>query len=118
MVQAFTLLLLFQLLGEALGRGFGLIVPGPVIGMALFALVLALVPRVREVATPTSTGLLRHLSLLFVPAAVGIIQQLPRLRSEGLAIGVAVVVSTWVALAATALTFRAVAAWLRVESEP
>jgi holin-like protein len=51
---------------------------------------------------------LQHLSLLFVPAGVGVMLHLQRLGDEALAIGVALVVSTWVGLASAALTM----AWL------
>lgn len=109
MLIALTLLLVFQLAGEALSRVAGIAVPGPVIGFALLALLLVRSPLAMRRVAPTADALLRHLSLLFVPAAVGIIQQAPRLRAEGLAIGVALLVSTIAALAVTALTFRAVA---------
>jgi holin-like protein len=109
MLAAVTLLLTMQLLGEALARGLGLAVPGPVIGLALLALAFAGSRRLREAVEPTANGLLRHLSLLFVPAATGIVEHLPRLASEGLAIGAAVLLSTAASLAVTALTFRAVA---------
>jgi putative effector of murein hydrolase LrgA (UPF0299 family) len=117
MIPALTLLLLFQLASEALARGLGLVVPGPVIGLVLMVAALALAPRLRQAVTPTATGLLRHLSLLFVPAAVGVIQQLPRLRTEGLAIGAAVLVSTVAAVAVTALVFRATARLLGLDEE-
>jgi holin-like protein len=53
--------------------------------------------------------LLRHLSVLFVPASVGVMQQVGRLRAEALPIGVAIVVSTFLTLGVTALTFQFVA---------
>ena len=117
MLIAVTALLLFQLAGEALARGLGLVVPGPVIGLALLAASIALSVPMRDAVEETATGLLRHLSLLFVPAAVGVVQHLPRLASEGLALGLALVVSTLAALAATALTFRAVVRLLRIGEE-
>jgi len=55
----------------------------------------------------TSLGLLQHLSLLFVPAGVGVMAHWHRLAAEGVAIVVAIIVSTVLALAATALTVRA-----------
>jgi holin-like protein len=57
---------------------------------------------------PTAQTLLQHLSLLFVPAGVGVMLHLQRLGDEALAIGLALVVSTWVGLASAALTM----AWL------
>jgi holin-like protein len=117
MLIAVTALLVFQLIGEALARGLALTIPGPVIGLTLLALAIASSSRFRQAIETTARGLLSHLSLLFVPAAVGIVQHLPRLESEGLAIGVSVVVSTVAALAVTALTFRAVARLLGLGEE-
>jgi putative effector of murein hydrolase LrgA (UPF0299 family) len=57
---------------------------------------------------PVAGGLLANLSLLFVPAAVGVVQVLPLLKQEGAAIAAGVVVSTVASLIVTALTFRAV----------
>ena len=51
-------------------------------------------------------GLARHLSLLFVPAGVGVMLHAARLADEGAALAVALVVSTILALAATGLTFQ------------
>ena len=117
MLIAIAALLVFQLVGEAVARGLGLTIPGPVIGLALLAVAVAGSAAFRKAVEPTALELLRHLSLLFVPAAVGIVQQLPRLEAEWLAIGAALVVSTIAALAVTALTFRAVSRLLRLEEE-
>jgi putative effector of murein hydrolase LrgA (UPF0299 family) len=117
MLVAIAALLIFQLAGEALARGLALTIPGPVIGLTLLALAIGASGRFRQAIEPTARGLLQHLSLLFVPAAVGIVQQLPRLEAEGIAIGTALIVSTVAALAVTALTFRAVARLLHVSEE-
>jgi holin-like protein len=117
MLIAITSLLVFQLVGEAVARGLALTIPGPVIGLALLALAIAVSGAFRKAVEPTALELLRHLSLLFVPAAVGIVQQLPLLEAEWLAIGSALVVSTVASLAVTALTFRAVARLLGLEEE-
>ena len=53
----------------------------------------------------TAEALIAHLSLLFVPAAVGIVQHLDRLAYEGKILLAAVVVSTILALIVGALTF-------------
>ena len=109
MTTALTLLLLCQLAGEAAARLFGLSIPGPVLGMLLlFALLLARA-RLLEAVREPALGLLRHLSLLFVPAGVGLMRHFGRIRAELLAIGAAVVVSTVLTLAVTALVFQWVA---------
>lgn len=109
MIRALATLLLFQALGETLRVAFALPVPGPVIGMALLAAWLLLRPAEAAALRDTSQGLLRHLSLLFVPAGVGVMLHAGRLADEGLAIAAALVVSTVASIAATALTVR----WVR-----
>jgi holin-like protein len=107
MLPAITALLAFQLIGEALAFGLKLPVPGPVIGMALLLAAIAVRPALLDALRPTSSTLLSHLSLLFVPAGVGVMVHGQRLADEGVAIVVALLVSTVLALAATALTVRA-----------
>lgn len=122
MIVSLTLILLAQLLGEGLARGAGLPVPGPLIGMALLIGFLALRdrhpgPAARLLPAPltdggleaTGRGLLANLSLLFVPAATGIVGRLDVLAAHGAAILCVVLVSTVLTLSAAALTFEAVA---------
>jgi holin-like protein len=104
MIPALATLLAFQLLGEALVFALDAPVPGPVVGLALLLLTLVLRPSVLTGVKPTAQTLLQHLSLLFVPAGVGVMVHLQRIGDEALAIGVALVISTWVGLAAAALT--------------
>ena len=62
-----------------------------------------------EALAGTATGLLRNLSLLFVPAAVGVVEHRALFAEYGAVLVVTVVVSTVAALAVGALVFRAVA---------
>jgi holin-like protein len=106
-LHALALLLAFQLIGEAATYALALPVPGPVLGMTLLLAAVALRRDLLARLKPTSSTLLTHLSLLFVPAGVGVMVHSARLAAEGVAIVVAIVVSTVLALAATALTVRA-----------
>lgn len=121
MILSLTLLLLCQLVGEILARTFALPVPGPVVGMALLLGVLTLrdrrpgglpAPLVDGTLERTGKGLLAHLSLLFVPAGAGVIGRLDVLAANGVALAVALVVSTALALVATVFTFAYVAKWV------
>jgi holin-like protein len=105
MLGHITILLSCQLIGEMVVTASGLPLPGPVVGMVL--LFSALVLRGGEVGplADTARGLLSHLGLLFVPAGVGISVHLALLQRDGVAIGVALVVSTVVTIAVTALSF-------------
>ncbi len=106
MIPALVLLLACQLTGEILVRSLSVPVPGPVVGMALLLLMLVLRPTLMAGIRSTAKALLSHLSLLFVPAGVGVTLHLQRLGDEALAIGVALVLSTIVGLASAALTMR------------
>jgi holin-like protein len=109
MLTTFSILLLFQCLGEGLAHAFALPVPGPVIGMLMLLAVLAASPRLLASMEAAATELLRHLSLLFVPAGVGIIASASVLRGHWLAIVVSVIASTMLTLAVTALAMRTLA---------
>ena len=72
MLQTFAILLTFQSVGELLTYSLRLPVPGPVIGMVLLvAYLLVDKGRVLEIMQGTVSELLRHLTILFVPAGVG-----------------------------------------------
>jgi holin-like protein len=114
MIRGFFILLAFQLVGEAAARWLALRAPGPVIGLALLVLALSVYQRWRpldEEALAASdvgqaaSGLLAALPLLFVPAGVGVVQYLGLLREQGLALAVALVVSTVATLLATVGVF-------------
>lgn len=109
MIQALTLLFLCQLAGEALVRALGVVFPGPVVGMGLLFAGLLVFGRSSKPLDTVADTLLGHLSLLFVPAAVGVVQQIGLIRANWLAITAALIVSTLLTLIVTVLTFRAVA---------
>jgi len=105
-LRALTILVLCQFAGEVVARVTGLSVPGPVLGLLLLLGVFAARGGPDPDMRSTANGLLRNLSLLFVPAGVGIITQLDVLGRDWLAIGVAVVVSTALGLGVTALVMQ------------
>ncbi|MCM3606637.1 CidA/LrgA family protein [Cupriavidus pauculus] len=107
MLQTFAILLVFQTVGEVISYALHLPVPGPVIGMLLLFGWLAFDNRLLPVIQGPASELLKHLSLLFVPAGVGIMVHASRIGSEWMPIVIALVISTWVAIAVTALVTRA-----------
>lgn len=107
MLGALTVLLVFQLAGEVIVQFAGLPVPGPVIGLLLLFLGLCLRGSLAEPLRDTANGILQHLSLLFVPAGVGVMVHFSRVSGEWLPILAAVVVSTALAIAVSALVMRA-----------
>lgn len=106
MITALATLLFFQLIGEVLVYMTGAPVPGPVLGLGLLLPVMAWRRDWMALLRPTAQTLLQHLSLLFVPAGVGVMLHLRRIGDEALAIGVALVLSTWIGLLVTALTLQ------------
>ena len=106
MLGAFTLLLVYQLVGEALVHVTGLPVPGPVVGMLLLFVSLVARGAAPQWLRDTCQGLLAHLSLLFVPAGVGVMLHFKRLGAEWLPIVVALVASTVITIGATALVMQ------------
>jgi holin-like protein len=110
MLAAITLLLVYQLIGEAVTFVFKLPIPGPVIGMLLLFLTLLARGGMRgergDRLRETANDLLSHLSLLFVPAGVGVMVHFSRIADEWLPILAAIVGSTVLTLAATALSMR------------
>lgn len=121
MIAALTLILICQLAGEAIARAAGWPLPGPVIGMALLLVLLIARDRLPRflpggaadgAVEATGKGLLAHLSLLFIPAGVGIVQRLDVFASHGLGLAVALIVSTILTLVTTVATFRLVARWI------
>jgi holin-like protein len=103
MLRGWSVLLLFQLAGEVLTRVAGWPVPGPVVGMALLLAALKARVPVGEGVSAVASGLLSHLSLLFVPAGVGVMLHAPRLAAEWPAILGGLLVSTAAAVGVTGL---------------
>ena len=117
MIGALTLLLVFQLVGEVLARALALPIPGPVIGMGLLFVTLIVRGGPGESLRGTASGLLQHLSLLFVPAGTGVMLHFQRLGKEWLPLTVALVFSTLLSIAVSALLLNALARRSRHEEE-
>lgn len=105
MIPALVILLCFQLTGEIATRSLDLPLPGPVIGLVLLVVSCSLRPALAERLRPVVMGLLGNLSLFFVPAGVGVVAHLGEFRSDGLAIALALMGSTALAIAVGALVF-------------
>ena len=115
MIASLSLILLCQLAGEVFVRGFNLPMPGPVVGLLLLLVlllgrdrfgVLAHGPLQQGGVENASRGLLAHLSLLFVPAGVGVVQKLDLIAEHGIAIIAILAASVVVTLVVTVATFR------------
>ncbi len=101
-INGLTILLVYQLVGEVAVRFFAVPVPGPVLGMLLLFATLLVRKSADASVDSASRDLLNHLSLLFVPAGVGMIAHLDRISDEWLSIALALVLSTGITMAVTA----------------
>lgn len=101
MLRALTILILCQFAGEVVARAAHLPLPGPVLGLVLLLVILIVRDGPDPALRDTSNSLLRHLSLLFVPAGVGIVTQLGAIERDWKAILAAILVSTALGLAVT-----------------
>ena len=106
MLNALAVLLLCQLAGEITSQFFAIPVPGPVIGMVLLLTFVHFVPKVAGTLRETCNVILRNLSLLFVPAGVGVMLHVSRVTEEWLAILASLLLGTVLTLVVTALTIR------------
>ena len=116
MIASLSLILLCQLAGEVIVRGLALPMPGPVVGLLLLLLlllardrfgVLARGPLQQDGVENASRGLLAHLSLLFVPARVGVMQKLDVVADHGIANAAVLAISVVLTLLMTVATFLA-----------
>lgn len=106
MLRAIFLLLACQSIGEMVHRLAGLPLPGSVIGMVLLIGWLAMVPAERPALGSVTGWLTAHLSIMFVPAAVGLIDEGPALSRYGVGLVTATILSTLITLVVTAFVFR------------
>jgi len=106
MLAALTLLLLCQLAGEILVQLLALPVPGPVLGLVLLFAGLAARGRIDAPLRDTANTLLQHLSLLFVPAGAGVMIHAARVADEWLPLTLALLGSTLLSMAVTALCLK------------
>jgi len=122
-LNGLTLLLVFQLIGEAISLYFSLSLPGPVLGMLLLFLSLLIFYRKKETSqkshedalTVSATAILSHLSLLFIPAGVGLIVHINRLEAQWLPIIVAIVLGSIITMTVTAWVMLLMNRLLKIE---
>ena len=102
MIEWLAVLTVCQLAGEAAAQAAHLPVPGPVLGMAILFAGLVWNGRVPDGLGKVADALLSNLSLLFVPAGVGIMLHFKLLEGDWLALSAALIVSTLLTIGVTA----------------
>lgn len=106
MLNYLTLIFGCQLAGETVTRFFETPLPGPVIGMVMLFAYLVVRGHVPEDLASVGDNLLKNLSLLFVPAGVGVTVYGALFASEALAIVAALIGSTIITIGVTALLMQ------------
>lgn len=106
LIRNLTILLVFQLIGETGVHLLAIPVPGPVLGMLLLLVALIVRRGPSKGLDEAAGGLLGHLSLLFVPAGVGIMVHVSRIGDEWLAISLTLLLSTVLTMAVTAWSMQ------------
>jgi holin-like protein len=96
-----TLLLVCQLIGEVVVRLLHLPIPGPVVGMVVLFAGLVARGRAPEELEGVAGGLLRYLSLLFVPAGTGVIVHAKMLSTQLAPVAGTVAIGTAVTVGVT-----------------
>ena len=105
MLPGLVALICCQFAGEVIVRTASIPIPGPVIGLLFLVIALIALRRIPESVSAASDGLLRHLSLFFVPAGVGALRYADLLAKEGVRLALVLVLSTAITLSVTALVF-------------
>lgn len=109
MLESLAVLLFCQLIGELIVVALQIPVPGPVVGMAILFFGLMVRGNIPEELAQTANGILGQLSLLFVPAGVGVMTHLSLLGKQWLPLSVSLVVSTLLTIAVTGLMMQQLA---------
>ena len=98
-----AILFAYQFIGEVCVILFDLPIPAPVVGMFLLFITLLLTKKVYRGLQKIGDGLLRHLSLFFIPPAVGVIEYMGWLYEEWFWVGGVVIISNLLMVIITAL---------------
>lgn len=93
MLGGFVIIMLFLFGGDLISRA-GVPLPGNVIGMILLTMALALRIVKTDWVRPAATFLVDNLSLLFVPAGVGVMAYFDIISRDWLPIAISILVST------------------------
>jgi len=103
LLEYLTFILACQLAGEFVVTSLDIPIPGPVVGMLLLFGFLLIRGEVPGQLARVTDALLRNLSLLFVPAGVGVMLHFKLLGTDAVPLAVALLVSTLATIAVTAL---------------
>ena len=102
----FMIILVFSFLGEAISSIFHLPVPGSIIGLALLFLALEFkIIRLRHI-TLVGDFLLANMTILFLPAAVGIMEKFSDIKPYLLPISLIILAAIFINIAVIAFVVQ------------
>ena len=114
MLKGIFIIFFFQLIGEVIQQYFEMLIPGPVVGLILLLMALICTgvttsPVIVALSTSiyqSAEGILRYLSLLFIPIGVGVIMHLQYLENNILSVMAVILIGTVLSLGLTAVLFE------------
>lgn len=89
-------------LGTWLSSSTGLPLPGALTGLLILLAVLFIAPKAEPLVERAASPLLSHMSVLFVPAVLGVSAYWKEIAENGWAIGIAIVITTCISLGISA----------------
>ena len=104
-IESALILFGFQVLGEAICELFCFRFPGAVFGMVLLFTALLSSQTLHLKVKPSSDALIKNMSLFFVPAGVGIIAILEKVKAELWGLLSVMVAGTLITLIVSAISF-------------
>ena len=107
-VKQFLIILLISFIGEALGRFLFLPIPGSIYGLLIMLVCLCTKIIKVESVKDVSAFLIEILPLMFIPAAVGLVESYVNFKSIFLPVAVITVVSTVVVMGVTGVVTQAI----------
>lgn len=105
MLNGFIFLLFCLFIGEVVVKGLNILVPASVAGMLILLLFLSIRKKSFASLDNVTTSLLKYLSLLFIPAAMGVITQKEIIEHELFAIVISLFFGTLIAMVISAKLF-------------
>ncbi len=110
-VRQFCIILLFSLLAEMLHAWIALPIPASIYGLLLMFLALRLGWIAPQAVEQAGNSLIQAMPLMFIPAAVGLVETWPELEKIWLPVLLIVLLTTLVVMGVSGKTAQAVLRW-------
>ena len=108
LIRGLSVLVIFQWLGELVVAWTGMMIPGPLMGMLILLTFLTYPSGLALITEPISTRLIQNLSLVFIPACVGVFFLGPAISLQIPLLILVVVLSTLLAIIFMAVLIKVI----------